>query len=244
MEKENCGITNTLRTFALLIAIALGFLTIVSTGGGGGGVVDSGATLEGNVISTVDIKVSIGEQTVTTDEQGNFKIENIPVGDNVVRFESVPTGELTIQADEDINAEYRLIVKEPETIILRDIEINGEEVVTEHTGTWTGTAGSNDPGSDGQLAFTMYILANGNLISGTGVLLGGTDNSVWEVEGTETGVEITGEFHLISSNSSCATGGTFDGTFSGVTIYADFIEVDPPDGCGDPESGSFTLEKE
>jgi hypothetical protein len=215
---------------------------------------EQGAVLKGNVASVTTasmevedvggLAVSIGELTTTTDQQGNFQIDNIPTGDHVVIFENVPAANLTAQAEADVSAEYSLVVKEPETITLRDIEINGDEVVTEHTGTWSGTAGSDDPSSDGQLAFTMYIVANGNSITGTGRLLGGSDNSVWDVTGIETGTEISGEFNLVSSDSECATGGTFEGTFSGNTISATFVEVNPPAGCGDPEQGSFYLEKE
>lgn len=211
-----------------------------SDSGDGGG---SGAILEGNVVSGSNLTVSIDELTVTTDSEGNFHIEDIPTGDKVVRFSNANMAAQTLE--EVINAEYNLKgIEMNETFVLRDIEISQNQVVTEHTGTWTGTAGSTDSDSQGQIAFTMEIEANGNEITGTGMLVGSPDNSIWNVEGTETGIHIDGEFELVSSDSQCATGGTFTGTFSGNTIDADFSEVDPPEGCGDPEQGVFNLEKE
>lgn len=219
--------------------------------------VDSGATLQGNVLSVSnalfqimaanDLTISIGELAANPDEQGYFQIENIPTGDQIVRFVSTPTANLVSQEETGIDAEYLVLdIEESETIILPDVEIEGSKVSTAHTGIWTGTAGSDDPDSQGQIAFTMYIEANGNEISGTGVV-GSPDNSIWNMIGTETGRNIDGKLKLVSSDSECATGGTFDGSFSGNTISATFVETHTPEGivlCGENETGTFFLEKE
>jgi hypothetical protein len=243
-----------------LIVMALCLIICSCSSDGGsqtGDAVDSGATLQGNVLSVSnalfqitaanDLTVSIGGLAVNPDEQGYFQIENIPTGDQVVRFESIPAANLVSQAETGIDAEYLVLdIEESETIILPDVEIEGNKVSTAHTGTWTGTAGSDDPDSQGQIAFTMYIEANGNEISGTGVL-GSPDNSIWNMIGTETGRNIDGKLKLVNSNSECATGGTFEGTFSGNTISATFVEVHTPEGielCGEEETGTFFLEKE
>lgn len=83
-------------------------------------------------------------------------------------------------------------------------------------------------------------------ISRTGIV-GSPDNSTWNMVGTETGSNIDGKLTLVSSESECATGGTFEGTFTGNTISATFVEVHTPEGivlCGEEETGTFFLEKE
>lgn len=245
MKKQNWINWRMSKTFTFMVV----WLLVCSCGGDGGdsssNSVGTGSTLHGNIKSVAvpsiqiaevgGLTISIGDLVATTDEEGNFMIENIPTGDQTVQFEG-----------KGISAFYDLIdIEEKQSFVLRDVEIDGDQVLTEHTGTWTGTAGSTDPGgSDGQIAFTMEIEANGNEIKGTGMLVGSPDNSIWSVEGTETGIKIKGRFELESSASECATGATFEGIFDGNTIDGSFTEMDPPDGCGDPESGTFTLEKE
>ncbi len=230
-------------------------LTISSCGSDDSDVENSGATLQGNIVSVTDaafqpvnvsdVTVSIGGLSVNPDVLGNFQINNIPTGDQVVRFENISTGNLAVAAETGPSPEYRLAgIEMSEAFILRDIGINNTQVVTEHTGTWTGTAGSTDPGSQGQIAFTMEIESNENTFSGTGSL-GGPDNSNWSVAGTETGAQISGVFTLVSSDSECARDASFTGNFSRNTITGTFDEIkpDPDDGCGPAESGAFTLDK-
>jgi hypothetical protein len=127
--------------------------------------------------------------------------------------------------------------------VLNGIEVNNGTVKTEHTGTWVGTAGSTEPGSQGQIAFTLIIQANGNALTGTGSVAP-PDNSVWTMTGKETGKKVDGEMTLVSSNSECATGATFTGDFVADTLKGTFIEVNPPAGCGTPESGEFRVVKQ
>jgi hypothetical protein len=238
------------------------FLVILSCGGGDSNtsLSDSdatGATLQGNVISfsnaslqvaaaaengdsIAGIEVSIGELTVLTDEQGEFYVEDVPIGDQVIRFN-------------DMADYFAKDIKKSETLTLRNMQIDGEEIVTEHTGTWTGTGGSTDPSSQGAIELTMIIEKNGNSITGT-ITGGEPDYSLWEIEGTENGSTIeNGVVTLVSSISDCATGGTFEGTFSGNTLSGTFDEVfsesDPlPPECiennENPEHGTFSLEKQ
>jgi len=244
----------------VFVCVALCLIFLSCGGGGDSNTVApnadaTGATLQGNVISISDtssqmaavsengrsiagIKVSLGEMTVLTDEQGAFHIEDIPIGDQVIRFN-------------DIADYFAKAIEKLETLTLRNLQINGDEVATEHTGIWMGTGGSTDSNSQGPIDLTMIIEKNGNSITGT--MLGGEpDNSVWEINGTENGTTINGTFTLISSGSECATGGTFDGDFSGNTLSGTFDEVfsesDPlPDECTEnyeyPEHGTFTVTK-
>jgi hypothetical protein len=135
-------------------------------------------------------------------------------------------------------------IEAAETFILRNVQINNNQVTTEHTGTWIGTIGSSDPSSQGQIACIMNIVANGNSITGT-ASIGSPDNSTWNMSGTENGVSVDdGVFTLVSSESNCATGGDFSGIFSGNEFSGSFVEVNPPAGCGPPESGTFTFTKQ
>jgi hypothetical protein len=214
-------------------------------------IIETGATLQGNIKSVTttsiqiadvgDIKVSIGDLETTTDEEGNFMIENIPTGDQAIQFEG-----------NGVSTFYDLIdIEEQETFVLRDLEIDDDVVVTEHTGIWTGTAGSTELGSHGQLGFTMEIKPNSNGITGLACLLeGAPDTSKWTMVGSDTGTKIKGAFLLEFSDSECARGGTFKGTFSGNTVSGTFKEVIPPDEeeektieCGKEEEGIFNLEK-
>jgi hypothetical protein len=54
---------------------------------------------------------------------------------------------------------------------------------------------------------------------------------------------------VVTTNSDCASGGKFEGTFSGNTLSGTFIEVHTAqyprgDDCGDPESGIFNVVKQ
>lgn len=182
---------------------------------------------------TSDVTVSIGSKSTKTDGGGSFVLNHIPLGNQTVLF-----------SGSGITGSYGLNgVVEGSTFTLNGIEVSGGQVKTEHTGTWIGTAGSTDPGSQGQIAFTLVIAANGNVLSGTGTVAP-PDNSVWTMSGTETGKKVDGEMTLVSSNSSCATGATFTGTFAADTLAGTFVEVNPPTGCGSPESGEFRVVKQ
>ncbi|MBT8398073.1 MAG: hypothetical protein HKO65_15785 [Gemmatimonadetes bacterium] len=128
-------------------------------------------------------------------------------------------------------------------ITLDEVQVSPGQVKTKHTGTWVGTAGSTEPGSQGQIAFTMVIEENGNAITGIGQLAP-PDSSTWEIEGKETGTSVDGTLKLLFSYSQCATGGEFVGTFVADTLSGNFIEVNPPAGCGTPESGTFRVVKQ
>jgi hypothetical protein len=116
-------------------------------------------------------------------------------------------------------------------------------VSTAHTGTWVGTGGSDDPGSQGQIALTIVLQANGNVLSGT-ASIGAPDNTTWSLSGIEDGTGVTGSMSVVSTESECAAGGDFTGAFDADTLSATFIEVDPPAGCGPPETGSFRVVKQ
>jgi hypothetical protein len=182
---------------------------------------------------TNNVSVSIGKKKTITDGNGSFFINNIPLKDNTVTF-----------SGSGISADYSLGgVEVGTTILLDSIQINGGQVKTKHTGTWVGTAGSTEPGSQGQIAFTLIIQANGNALSGT-ASIPAPDNSVWSMTGAETGQTVDGNMTLVSTNSSCATGGTFTGTFVADTLAGTFVEVNPPVGCGTPENGIFRVVKQ
>jgi hypothetical protein len=64
-------------------------------------------------------------------------------------------------------------MEEQEEFVLRDLEINDEKVITEYTGTWTGTGGSTEEGSYGDelpLVMTLTIPPSGNAVD--------TENSI------------------------------------------------------------------
>lgn len=182
---------------------------------------------------TNNVDVSIGDRKTTTDATGSFLINDIPLGDNSVSF-----------SGSGISADYLLGgVEVGTTILLDSIRVNGGEVKTKHTGTWVGTAGSTEPGSQGQIVFTLIIEANGNDLSGT-ASIPAPDSSEWSMTGKETGLEVEGEMTLESTKSSCATGGEFVGTFLADTLTGTFVEVNPPTACGSPESGIFRVVKQ
>jgi len=247
----------------ILIGVFFIFLSCGSDGGeSGSGSVETGATLQGNIKSVTttsiqiadvgDITVSIGDLENTTDEEGNFMIENIPIGDQTIQFEG-----------NGVSTFYDLIdIEEQEAFVLRDLEINDDEVSTEYTGTWEGYGGSTKEGSHGDdLDLIMKIRTNSNEISGTIELKeGAPDKSIWRVDGNvswnqiKRRNQIEGTFWLKKeSDSGCASDAEFYGLFNGNTVDGTFTEINVPPGCihdedGDgeedgPEEGIFHLEK-
>lgn len=199
----------------------------------------TGATLEGQVVlignsaQTGDVKVSIGKKSTRTSGNGSFTLNHIPLGTQPVSFSgSGASGSYTLSG-----------VVEGSTFSFDEIQVSGGLVITKHTGTWVGTAGSTEPGSQGEIAFTLIIEANGNALTGTGSVAP-PDASIWSMTGKETGRTVEGEMTLVSSNSACATGATITGTFVADTLSGDFLEVNPPAGCGTPESGKFRVVKQ
>jgi hypothetical protein len=234
-------------SWALLLAMAV--LGCGDDDGAGPPIEETGATLRGRLVQfesvagaalpglfaapVSDVTVAVGGISTSTDGSGNFTLTNLPLGDRTVVF-----------AGSGISAAYTLTgIEEDAVFELWSIQVNGSSVKTEHTGTWVGTAGSNDPGSAGQIAFTLTIAANGNALTGTGTVAP-PDASVWNMTGTENGRTVTGVMKLVSSNSSCAGDASFTGTFSGNTLAGDFVELAPPAGCGPPESGTFQVVKQ
>ena len=257
METPEC---NRRRSWAGFVVISILVCSGCGDGGTGAEEEQTGATLQGQIIllgasasqdedprlagsadpilylafaPTDGVDVTIGKKSTKTDGNGSFILRNIPLGDQTVIF-----------SGSGITGFYALNgIVEGATFDLNGIQLSPGTVKTKHTGSWVGTAGSTDPGSQGQIAFTLIIEANGNSLSGTGSL-GAPDNSVWSMSGTETGKSVDGAMTLVSTNSSCATGATFTGTFSADTLSGTFVEVDPPAGCGSPESGIFRVVKQ
>jgi hypothetical protein len=192
-----------------------------------------GATPKANAEPTSDVTVSIGSKSTKTDGSGSFVLIDIPIGNQVVEF-----------SGSGVTAAYSLNdVSLGDSFTLYGIQLTSGTVETEHTGTWIGTAGSTDPGSQGQIEFTLIISANGNALTGTGTVPA-PDNSQWAMSGIETGTKVEGLMALVSSDSECATGATFTGTFSADTLSGTFVEVNPPAGCGSPENGTFRVVKQ
>ncbi len=157
----------------------------------------------------------------------------MPLGDPTVAF-----------SGSGINGSYNWTGVEENTVLqMNGVQVNSGQVTTEHTGTWVGTAGSTAQGSQGEIAFTLIIAANGNALSGT-ASVAAPDNSIWTMTGTETGTSVEGDMLFVSSNSPCAVGAEFTGTFYADTLKGDFTEVNPPSECGAAESGVFTVVKQ
>ena len=174
-------------------------LTLSGTGCGDGGTgieeEETGATLQGQIVlmglpgaaaarprvgaldagplqllsaPTSDVSVSIGGKSTRSDAGGFFVLHDIPLGDQAVVF-----------SGSGITGSYSLNeIVENVIFILNDIQVADGLVKTAHTGTWVGTAGSSQPGSQGQIAFTLIIAANGNALSGTG-RVEAQDTSQW-----------------------------------------------------------------
>jgi len=257
METPKCS---RMRSWAGFVVISILVCSGCGDGGTGSEEEQTGATLQGQIIllgaaasqdeesklagsadptlylafaPTSGVDVAIGKKSTKTDGNGSFILRNIPLGDQTVIFSgSGVTGSYALNG-----------IVEGATFDLNSVQVNSGQVKTEHTGSWVGTAGSTESGSQGQIAFTLIIEANGNSLSGSGSVEA-PDNSVWSMSGTETGKKVDGAMTLVSSNSSCATGATFTGTFSADTLSGTFTEVNPPTGCGSPESGVFSVVKQ
>jgi hypothetical protein len=179
------------------------------------------------------VTVTVGDQSDVSDANGNFSVNDIPLND--------PTAVFSGSGD---SGSYNVTGLEPNTTIqMNGVQVINGNVTTEHTGTWVGTAGSSDPGSAGQIAFTLIISANGNALTGSGSVAP-PDASVWDMEGFETGILVEGTMDLVTSNSVCATGAKFNGIFVADTLSGTFEELNPPAGCGTAETGTFRVVKQ
>jgi hypothetical protein len=210
----------------------------------------TGATLQGTVtvfdasvsavgpgrhrpLLTPGVLVSIGTLETESDTSGAFVLHDIPLGDQVVSFSKEgAVGNYTLSG-----------IVRGATFNLDQIQYRSGEVSTAHTGTWVGTGGSTGPGGQGQIALTMILAANGNSLTGT-ASIGSPDNTIWSISGTENGTSVDGELTVVSTNSACAAGADFTGVFSDDTLSGTFVEVNPPAGCGPPESGTFRVVKQ
>jgi hypothetical protein len=210
----------------------------------------SGAVLQGTVTSfdtgagadpspglaalqVPDVLVSIGTLQTETDSTGGFTLSDIPVGDQNVSFaKSGAVGNYLLSG-----------IAMGSSFLLEGVQVAGGAVSTSHTGTWEGTGGSTDPGSQGQVAMTMILSVNGNALTGT-ASIGPPDNTSWSISGTENGTSVAGQMTVESTESPCASGGNFNGAFEADTLSGTFVEVNPPAGCGDPEHGTFRVVKQ
>lgn len=234
-------------TLAVLFAVPLWF----ACGSDDTGPEDeTGATLLGTVTmfeaqvvgggfalaATEGVTVAIGSKSTETDANGDFVLDNIPLGNLQVQF-----------SKDQLLGLYSLFdVESGETFMLDEVQYSNGQISTKHTGTWVGTGGSSDPSSAGQIALTMILQANGNSLTGTASVVP-PDASVWDVEGSETGQTVSGEFKLVTSNSECASDGEFDGVFDADTLRGTFVEVHTADQdalCGPVENGTFRVVKQ
>jgi len=185
---------------------------------------------------TEGVTVAIGSKSAQTDANGDFTLHDFGVGTQNVLF----------SRDGGVGTYVLTDIERGDAFLLDQVEVNGGQVSTQHTGTWIGTGGSTDPGSQGQVALTMIISQNGNALTGT-ASIGEPDNTSWNISGTETGHSVDGILTVTSTNSLCAADGDFEGTFVADTLSGTFIEVDPPtepEDCGPAESGIFRVVKQ
>ena len=186
--------------------------------------------------ATEGVTVTIGSKSTETDVNGDYLLRDFPIGtQNVLFSRDGGTGTLILSEIE------------PGDAFAFDVEVNGGQVSTQHTGTWVGTGGSTDSTSHGQVALTMIIAQNGNELTGTASIDAGVDTTSWNISGTETGHSADGRLTVTTTNSLCAANGDFEGTFVADTLSGTFIEVDPPtepEDCGPPEPGIFRVVKQ
>lgn len=189
--------------------------------------------------ATEGVRVEIGSKSTVTDAEGNFVVRDFPISTQDVDFSRDGAGGTLVLYDVEPGDEYEFL-----------FSINGGQVSTQHTGTWVGSGGSTDPGSQGPVALTMIIAQNGNALSGT-ASIPPPDNTSWNISGTENGYSVKGAFTVTTTNSECASDGEFTGVFSAGTLDATFTEVRGPDwtdeqeaACGPVESGVFTVVKQ
>jgi hypothetical protein len=240
------------------ISLPLSFILLIcgACGGDDGGPEDSqtGTVLQGTVTSfqaqvigsgfglawTEGVTVAIGSKSTQTDANGNFTLREFGIDtQNVIFSRDGGSGIYVLSG-----------IDRGDSFLMDQIQINGGQVSTQHTGTWIGTGGSSDPSSQGQVALTMLISQNGNSLTGT-ASIGEPDNTSWHISGTENGHSVDdGEMTVTSTNSDCASGVEFSGTFVADTLSGTFTEVhtadhpDPAAECGDPETGTFRVVKQ
>jgi hypothetical protein len=233
-------------------AALLALLICFGCGGDDSGPDDeqTGTTLQGTVTSfqaqvvgggfglagTPGVTVAIGGKSTQTDAAGNYLLRDFPIGTQNVLF-----------SRDGGSGTYVLTgIDRGDTFLLNEVVVSGGNVSSQHTGTWVGTGGSTDSTSQGQVALTMIIAQNGNELTGT-ASIPAPDNTSWNISGTETGHTVDdGEMHVTTTNSGCAAGADFEGTFVADTLSGTFteIEAEVPDGCGPPESGIFRVVKQ
>jgi hypothetical protein len=209
----------------------------------------TGASLQGRVVAfdasqmavapfalasfgTPGVQVEIGSKSTETDAAGNFGLQDIALGDQTVTFSLGDAAGTYIMRD----------IEPGEAFFLDEIQYSAGNIVTKHTGTWAGTADSNDPDSVDPIDVELVLEENGNRLTGTARAQ--PEISTWTLEGTETGFAVEGTLTLVNSESGCTADMEFGGTFVADTLSGTFIEVDPPSGCGPPESGTFRVEKQ
>ena len=183
-------------------------------------------------VGTPGVTVAIGSKSTETDAEGNFSLNHIAVGDQTVAFSLG-----------DATGPYLMRDIDPgETFFLDQIQYSGGLVSTKHTGTWVGTADSNDPDSQALITVEMVLNASGNTLTGSATAE--PEANVYTVDGTETGFAVDGSLNLVSSASECSADMDFWGTFVADTLTGTFTELDPPSDCGPPETGTFRVVKQ
>ena len=183
-------------------------------------------------VGTPGVRVVIGSKSTETDAAGNFSLDDIVVGDQTVAF-----------SRDDATGAYLMRDIEPgETFFLDQIQYSGGQIVTKHTGTWVGIADSHDPDSQNLIDVEMVIDASGNSLTGTAAAA--PETGLWTLDGTETGFSVDGTLTLETSESDCSADMFIEGTFVADTLSGTFTEVDPPAGCGPPETGTFRVVKQ
>jgi hypothetical protein len=239
----------TLNVCARTRCVTLAFLVCFGCGGDDNGPDDeqTGTSLQGTVTSfqaqvvgggfalasTEGVTVAIGSKSTQTDANGNYLLRDFGVGTQNILF-----------SRDGGSGTYVLTgIERGDAFLLNEVRVSGGNVSSQHTGTWVGTGGSTDPSSQGQVALTMIIAQNGNSLTGT-ASIPAPDNTSWNITGTETGNTVSGNFTVTSTNSECAAEADFQGAFVADTLSGTFIEVDPPAGCGVPESGIFRVVKQ